>query len=128
MADGYLQFARGHVDQAVARLAEALTLCEEAEADLMRPVVQSFLGAAEVASGSITAGMERLELAVKAAADMGFMFHQPLRLALLAEALAAAGRNDAAAGRATEAQDLATRQGDWASLATARRLMTRARQ
>ena len=93
----------------------------------MRPVAQSFLGAAEVAAGSVTTGLERLEVAVKSAADMGLLFQQPLRLALLSEALAAAGRDDAAAGRATEARDLATLQGDRASLATARRLMARAR-
>lgn len=128
VADGYLRFARGYFDDAVARLTTAVALCDQAEADLMRPVAQSFLGAAEVAAGLITAGVERLELAVQAAADMGLLFQQPLRLAQLSEALSAAGRKNAAAQRAAEALDLATLQGDQHSLVAARRATARAGQ
>jgi tetratricopeptide (TPR) repeat protein len=112
VAEGYLLLARGAASEAITRLAPAVALCDQAEADLMRPVAQSFLGAAEVASGLITTGLERLELAVKTAAAMGFLFQQPLRLALLAEALSAAGRTEEAAQRAAEALALAASHGE----------------
>jgi class 3 adenylate cyclase len=126
VAEGYLLLARDAASDAVTRLAKAVALCDRAEADLMRPVAQSFLGAAEVASGSISAGIERLELAVRTAAEMGFMFQQPLRLALLSEALSAAGRSGEAAQRAREALALAASQGEKSSLEVANRAMARA--
>jgi hypothetical protein len=97
-------------------------MCEQAEADLMRPVALSLLGAAELAAGRASSGLESLELSVKAAADMGFMFQQPLRLALLADALSAVGRQQEASLRAAEAAALAAAQGDTISLAAARRM------
>ncbi len=127
LAEGYLLLARGATSDAARRLAEALQLCDRAQADLMRPVALSFLGAAEAASGSVTAGIEHLELAVRTAADMGFLFQQPLRLALLSEALCAAGRSNEAAERAAEALALATSQGERFSFEVANRAMARAR-
>jgi len=126
LAEGYLLLSLGAATEAVLRLTEAVALCDRAEADLMRPVAQSLLGAAELASGRVDAGLEWLELAVKGAAGMGLMFQQPLRLALLAEALSAAGRPTEAAGRRAEAEELAALQGDTASLRTAARLASRA--
>ena len=128
VAQGYLLLVGGAATQAVAHLAEAVALCDRAEADLMRPVAQSFLGAAEVASGSVIQGLERLELAVEAAAAMGFLFQQPLRLALLAEALSVAGRDEEAAQRAAEALALAASQGEKFSLDVARRAMAPVRR
>jgi class 3 adenylate cyclase len=122
LAEGYLLLSRGAATEAVARLTEAVALCDRAEADLMRPVVQSLLGAAELASGRVAIGLEWLELAVNGADGMGLMFQQPLRLALLAAALSAAGRTTEAAERLAAAQELAASQGDTASLQTAQRL------
>lgn len=51
---------------------------------------------------------------------MGLLFQQPLRLALLSEALAAAGRHEAATRRADEALALAALQGELAALEAAR--------
>lgn len=85
LAEGYLSLCRGAAAEAVQRLADTVTLCDRAEADLMRPVAQSFLGAAEVASGRIAEGLNWLELAVDSAAGMGLLFQQPLRLVLLSE-------------------------------------------
>jgi hypothetical protein len=92
----------------------------------MRPVAQSLMGSAELASGRVAAGLEWLELAANGAASMGLLFQQPLRLALLAEALSAAGRPTEAAKRRAEAEQLAASQGDTASLRTAARLASRA--
>jgi len=128
LAEGYLLLGRGAATEAITPLAQALALCERAEADLMRPVAQSFLGAAEAASGSISEGLANLEFAVKAAAEMGLLFQQPLRMALLSEALSAADRKHEGAERAAEALDLALSQGDQASLAIARRAAVRANQ
>jgi class 3 adenylate cyclase len=126
LAEGYLLLRRGAAAEAATRLAEAVALCDQAEADLLRPVALSFLGAAEVASGHATVGLARLELAVKTAAEMGFMFQQPLRLTLLAEALFAAGRTEEAAQRAAEAQALAELQGNKVSLEATGQMATRA--
>ncbi len=126
LAEGYLLLSQGAADEAVLRLTEAVALCDRAEADLMRPVAQSLLGAAELASGRVATGLEWLDLAVKGADGMGLMFQQPLRLALLAAALSAAGRGTEAAKRLTEAEELAALQGDKVSLQTARRVASRA--
>ncbi len=125
VAEGYLLLARGAAAEAVGRLTKAVAFCEQAEAELMWPVAQSFLGAAEVATGSVARGTERLEAAVSKAAAMGFLFQQPLRLALLAEALEAAGRHQEASGRAREALDLALSQRERASFERARRIAAR---
>ena len=126
VAEGYLLLHRGMTAEALSRFSAAVAWCEQAEADLMRPVALSFLGAAEVASGRPTAGSERLELAVKTAAEMGFMFQQPLRLALLAEALSMIGRTEEASQRSDEARALAASQGDEIFLLAARRATAQA--
>ena len=126
VAEGYLLLHRGMTAEALSRFSAAVAWCEQAEADLMRPVALSFLGAAEVASGRATAGSERLELAVKTAAEMGFMFQQPLRLALLAEALSMIGRTEEASQRSDEARALAASQGDEIFLLAARRATAQA--
>ena len=118
--------SRGAAAEAATCLTKAASLCDQAETDLMRPVAQSFLGAAEVALGMIAPGLEHLETAVKRAEAMGFLFQQPLRLALLADALAAAGRDEEAAQRTAEALALAASQSDGISIAAARRAATRA--
>lgn len=126
VAHGFLLLVKGAAHQAIAPLTEAVALCDRAEADLMRPVAQSFLGAAEVASGSVAVGLKHLEVAVTSATAMGFMFQQPLRLALFAEALTAAGRHAEAAQRASEAVALASAQGDRISLEAAHQAAARA--
>lgn len=112
LAAGYLLLTRDAAPEAVKHLAAALALCERAEAELMRPVALSFLGAAEVAAGQLSSGVEHLEQAVAYSAGMGLLFQQPLRLALLSEALAAAGRHQEAERRAAEARALAAAQGE----------------
>jgi tetratricopeptide (TPR) repeat protein len=124
LAEGYVLLTRGRAVEAIVPLTEAVARCERAEADLMRPVALGFLGAAEAASGAVDAGLPRLEVAVAAATEMGFLFQQPLRLALLAEALLAAGRREDAVRRAEEAVTLARAQRDRVSLAVALRAAT----
>ena len=55
VAEGYLLLNRGTTEAALSRFSEAVTSCDRAEADLMRPVALGFLGAAELASGRATA-------------------------------------------------------------------------
>ncbi len=112
IATGYVLLRRGAAPEARHCLAEAVVLCDRAEANLMRPVAQSFLGAAEIATGEAEAGLRHLEVAVRTAAAMGFLFQQPLRLGLLARALATAGRTEDAAAHAREASALAKAQGE----------------
>lgn len=91
IAEGYMLLRRGDAAAARGPLREAAALCDETEADLMRPVALSFLGAAEAACGARDAGIAMLERAVALAAEMGFLFQQDLRLSLLAASRAAAG-------------------------------------
>lgn len=83
IAEGYLLLRRGEPDAARAPLREAVALCDEAEADLMRPVALGFLGAAEVECGAVGEGVAMLEQAVALAAGMGFLFQQDVRLRVL---------------------------------------------
>lgn len=83
IAEGWLLYRRGQAEAAIAPLARALEMCAQAEADLMRPVAASFLGAALVACGRTDEGRPHLERAVADAQRMGFLFQQPLRLRLL---------------------------------------------
>jgi class 3 adenylate cyclase len=83
IAGGYMLLRRGEADAARGPLREAARLCDETEADLMRPVALSFLGAAEAACGAREEGIAMLERAVKLAAEMGFLFQQDVRLRLL---------------------------------------------
>jgi class 3 adenylate cyclase len=84
IAGGYMLLRRGEADAARGPLREAARLCDETEADLMRPVALSFLGAAEAACGAREEGIAMLERAVTLAAEMGFLFQQDVRLRLLA--------------------------------------------
>lgn len=90
IAEGYLLFRRGEPDAARAPLRDAVALCDEAEADLMRPVALGFLGAAEAACGAVVEGVAMLEKAIALAAEMGFLFQQDIRLGLLARSVATA--------------------------------------
>lgn len=93
IAEGFLHWRRGDAEAARGPLREAVRLCDEAEADLMRPVALGFLGAAEVGCGEVQAGVTMLERAVTLAAGMGFMFQQDLRTRLLEAAVTAMPRD-----------------------------------
>jgi class 3 adenylate cyclase/tetratricopeptide (TPR) repeat protein len=88
IAEGWLLYRRGEAEAAIAPLSRALAACKRAEADLMRPVAESFLGAALVAVGRREEGGAHLERAVADAQAMGFLFQQPLRKRLLEQAVA----------------------------------------
>jgi hypothetical protein len=77
----------------------------------MIPVAEGFFGAACTAAGRWPDGVRHLRAAVREAEDMGFLFQQPLRLALLAEAHLALGETVEAAAQAEAARGLAERQG-----------------
>ncbi len=125
IAEGHLRLMTGEPTPAMASLEAALDFARKAETQLMIPVAESFFGAACTAAGRWPDGVRHLEAAVKEADEMGFLFQQPLRLALLAEAHLAAGAADAAATQARAARSLAERQGARAALAHA--LMIEAR-
>lgn len=119
VADGYLSLRRFQHSAAVARLEQGLAYCAQAEADLMRPVVLAFLGAARVAAGDLARGIEDLATAAEAARAMGFLFQQPLRLVLLANALRLAGRENEAREKVAEAEALAGGGFGWIAAAAA---------
>jgi hypothetical protein len=87
VAEGWMLYRRRKPEAALEPLSRALAACERAEADLMRPVAESFLGAALVAAGREQEGRPHLERAVADAERMGFLFQQPLRVRLLEGAM-----------------------------------------
>ncbi|WP_291297040.1 AAA family ATPase, partial [Elioraea sp.] len=91
IAEGFMLWRRGEADAARGPLREAVRLCDEAEADLMRPVALGFLGAAEAACGAVADGVAILERSVALAAEMGFLFQQDVRVGLLARVRGMAG-------------------------------------
>ncbi len=119
IAEGHLRLMTGEPTPAMASLEAATDFARKAETQLMIPVAEGFFGAACTAAGRWADGVRHLEAAVKEADEMGFLFQQPLRLALLAEAHLAAGDAEAAAAQARAARSLAERQGARAALAHA---------
>lgn len=111
IAEGHLRLMTGEPTAAMASLEAALDFARKAETQLMIPVAEGFFGAACTAAGRWPDGVRHLQAAVKEADEMGFLFQQPMRLALLAEAHLAAGEAEAAATQARAARGLAERQG-----------------
>ena len=125
IAEGHLRLMTGEPTAAMASLEAALDFARKAETQLMIPVAEGFFGAACTAAARWSDGVEHLAAAVREADAMGFLFQQPLRLALLAEAHLAASDVTAAATQAKAARGLAERQGARGALAQA--LMVKAR-
>ena len=119
IAEGHLRLMTGEPTAAMASLEAALDFARKAETELMIPVAEGFFGAACTAAGRWRDGIRELTGAVEHADAMGFMFQQPLRLALLAEAHLAAGEVEAASVHAKAARSLAERQGARGALAHA---------
>jgi class 3 adenylate cyclase/tetratricopeptide (TPR) repeat protein len=125
IAQGHLRLLTGEPTPAMASLEAAFDYARKAETQLMIPVAEGFFGAACTAAGRWQDGVRHLAAAVREADGMGFLFQQPLRLALLAEAHLAAGEIEAATAQAGAARSLAERQGARSALAHA--LMIEAR-
>ncbi|MBY0335575.1 MAG: hypothetical protein K2X11_03130, partial [Acetobacteraceae bacterium] len=125
LAEGAVLLAEGEAGAAAERLSWALGQCDKAETDLMRVVVLTLLGAAARAAGCPSEAAGHLREAIGLAGGMRFLIHQPLRLALLAEALLDAGPGTEAPTLAVEALTLAEAQGDAMSHAAARRALAR---
>lgn len=125
IAEGHLRLMTGEPTSAMASLEAALDYARKAETQLMIPVAEGLFGAACTAAGRWPDGVTHLTAAVREADAMGFLFQQPLRLALLAEAHLATGEITAAAAKAQAARGLAERQGARGALAHA--LMIEAR-
>ncbi|WP_255568982.1 ATP-binding protein [Neoroseomonas alba] len=119
IAEGHLRLMTGEPNAAMTSLEAALDFARKAETELMIPVAEGFFGAACTAAGRWRDGVQQLSAAVAHADAMGFLYQQPLRLALLAEAHLAAGEDEAAATQAKAARNLAERQGARGALAHA---------
>jgi hypothetical protein len=109
----------GEPTAAMDSLEAALDFARKAETQLMIPVAGGFFGAACTAAGRWQDGVRHLGAAVREAEEMGFLFQQPLRLALLAEAHLAVGDLARASAQAGAARALAERQGARGALAHA---------
>ncbi len=111
IAEGHLRLMTGEPTAAMASLEAALDFARKAETQLMIPVAGGFFGAACTAAGRWQDGARHLGAAVREAEEMGFMFQQPLRLAMLAEAHLALDDVAQAGAQAEAARSLAERQG-----------------
>jgi tetratricopeptide (TPR) repeat protein len=117
IAEGHLRLMTGEPSAAMVSLEAALDFARKAETQLMIPVAEGFFGAACTAAGRWMDGVRHLAAAVQEADAMGFLFQQPLRLAMLAEAHLAVGDASAAATQTEAARLLAERQGARGTLA-----------
>lgn len=86
VAEGWLLYRSGSYGRAVISLRHALDSAIRAEAYLMRPVAEGFLGAAMIALGQSTEGKAHLHRAIAYADTIGLGVQQGLRRALLASA------------------------------------------
>jgi tetratricopeptide (TPR) repeat protein len=97
---GLRALRQGNFSQAIAVLARALHLAQEAHIQLLVPWVAAPLGAAYALAGRPAEALPLLEQAVEQAVAMGFMLHHALRVVWLSEAYLLAGRLDEAGSQA----------------------------
>jgi class 3 adenylate cyclase/tetratricopeptide (TPR) repeat protein len=136
VAEGWVNLRAGDSERALPFLERAYDLCASADAPLMAPVASSFLSLAllGVLSGDGAAnddGRRALALAQEAV-DQGkeFQFHsfQPMRLAILSQALFASGRRNEALDYALAALDSARLQAEPVSEVEALLALSQARR
>jgi predicted ATPase/class 3 adenylate cyclase len=115
----FAYFAAAYTHERQSRSADAiqwfercLEQCQVAQAHLMIPPVASALGLAYARAGRVDDAIPLLRGAVDDARKMELMFHQPLRLAQLAEGLFNADRAVESLDCANAALELAVHQGE----------------
>lgn len=136
VAEGWVNFRANDPERALPFLERAYDLCASADAPLMAPVASSFLSMAllGVSSGGTAASADcRRALALaQEAVDQGkeFQFHslQPMRLAILSQALLANGRRDEALDCALSALEGARLQAEPVSEVEALLALSQARR
>jgi tetratricopeptide (TPR) repeat protein len=116
LARGAACLSQDRPSEAISCFTQALALTDAADARLMLPPVLMLLGLGHLRARSAEA-LSVLRRAVDVAEEIGFCFQQPLRLALMAQALAANGDRDAAGDAMRKATRMARRQSDLPVLA-----------
>jgi predicted ATPase len=112
LAAAYTHERQSRRADAIQWFERCLEQCQVAQANLMNPPVASALGLAYARAGRVEDAIALLNGAVTDARRMGLMFHQPLRLAQLAEGLFNADRAVEALDCANAALELAVHQGE----------------
>jgi tetratricopeptide (TPR) repeat protein len=116
LAEGWVNFRAGDPERALPFLEHAYETCLNEEVPLMAPVASSLLAMALLHSGGcspasnpadIKRALSLAERAVEQGEEFKFGAFQPLRLAILSQALSAAGRHDDALATAMVALERA---------------------
>jgi predicted ATPase/class 3 adenylate cyclase len=112
LAAAYTHERQSRSADAIQWFERCLEQCQVAQAHLMIPPVASALGLAYARAGRVGDAIPLLRGAVDDARKMELMFHQPMRLAQLAEGLFNADRAVEALDCANAALELAVHQGE----------------
>jgi class 3 adenylate cyclase/tetratricopeptide (TPR) repeat protein len=122
VAEGWVNFRAGDSERALPFFERAQDICATADVPLMGPAASSFLGLALLGPANdgrgvpIAADCKRAlalaEGAVKQGKEFQFRAFQPMRVAIVAQALLANGRTEEALGQAQAALDGARRQAE----------------
>jgi class 3 adenylate cyclase/tetratricopeptide (TPR) repeat protein len=123
LAAAYTHERQSRCADAIQWFERCLEQCQVAQAHLMIPPVASALGLAYARAGRVDDAIALLNSAVNDARKMRLMFHQPLRLAQLAEGLFKADRAVEALDCADAARELAVHQAERGICAYAEYLM-----
>jgi pimeloyl-ACP methyl ester carboxylesterase/tRNA A-37 threonylcarbamoyl transferase component Bud32/tetratricopeptide (TPR) repeat protein len=94
---------RRESDRVAEHAERAIAIAEREGYPYPRAIGRTFLGWAEVMSGTTSSGLLRLRLGVQGQAELGASMERPYSLGLLADALAHAGQDEAALAGITEA-------------------------
>jgi tetratricopeptide (TPR) repeat protein len=120
---GLLSLYQGDLHKAVARLEQAMGICQDTDLPLFFSMMAEALGAAYTLSGQVTAALPLLTQAVERAAVTGRMGGQALRVTRLGEAYLLAGRLAKAGELAAQALELARTHKERGNEAYALRLL-----
>jgi hypothetical protein len=119
VAAGYLRLRAEDPAGAIPELREASERCISGQTGLMVPACQALLGFALAKCGELDEGLSLLVRGVKHVGEIGFLWQQPLRIALLAHTHAMRGERADAVATASAAIELAEKQDERGSLAYA---------
>src|SRR5262245_8647801 len=121
IAEGWVNLRANDRERAVPFLEQAYEICATEDVPLMGPVAASFLSLAILPPENISAdvnlarvkrALALAQAAVKQASEFKFGAGQPMRLAILSQALLASGRNNVALETAQLALDAARMQSE----------------
>ncbi len=112
LAQGYLLWWKGDLEEAIGPLEHALMLCRTSDTPVLFPPIASVLGSSYAVSGRLQEAIVLLERAVEATTAMRVVAGSSLILGQLGHVYLVAGREDDAAKVTGHAVELARQRGE----------------